>query len=52
MPTPKSVDDDLAELPDDSRAALEQLRPTIRAAAPRATETISYQMPTFKIDGR
>jgi uncharacterized protein YdhG (YjbR/CyaY superfamily) len=49
---PTSVDDYLGTLPDESRAALEQLRKTIKAAAPEATETISYQMPAFKDNGR
>jgi uncharacterized protein YdhG (YjbR/CyaY superfamily) len=47
-----SVEDYLAALPEAPRAALEKLRATIRAAAPDATETISYQMPAFKQDGR
>jgi uncharacterized protein YdhG (YjbR/CyaY superfamily) len=47
-----SVEDYLAALPKEQRAALEKLRTTIRAAAPEATETISYQMPAFKQDGR
>jgi len=42
MAAPTSVDDYLAALPAESRAALEKLRKTIRAAAPEATETISY----------
>jgi len=42
----------LASLPDRQRVALEALRATIRAAAPDATEAISYQMPAFKQDGR
>ena len=46
------VEDYLAALPDEQRAALEKLRKTIKAAAPQATETISYQMPAFKQDGR
>ena len=50
MPSP--VDDYLDGLPEPSRAALEQLRRTIRAAAPHATETISYKIPTFKDHGR
>jgi uncharacterized protein YdhG (YjbR/CyaY superfamily) len=49
---PSSVEEYLASLPQDKRAALERLRATIRAAAPEATETISYQMPAFKVDGR
>jgi len=52
MAAPTSVEDYLAALPDKSRAALEKLRKTIRAAAPEATETISYQMPAFKDHGR
>src|SRR5881628_3053799 len=52
MTAPTSVEDYLAGLPEAPRAALEKLRKTIRAAAPKATETISYQMPTFKQDGR
>jgi len=52
MSGPSTVDDYLADLPDDVRAALEQLRRTIKAAAPDTTETISYQMPTFKYRGR
>jgi uncharacterized protein YdhG (YjbR/CyaY superfamily) len=49
---PTSVEAYMATLPADSRAALEKLRKTIRAAAPEATEAISYQMPAFKQDGR
>ena len=49
---PKSVDDYLARVPDEARATLEKLRQTIRAAAPKAVEVISYQIPTFKLDGR
>ncbi len=52
MAAPTSVEDYLAALPEGSRAALEKLRKTIRAAAPEATETISYQMPAFKDHGR
>jgi uncharacterized protein YdhG (YjbR/CyaY superfamily) len=52
MAGPTSVEDYLASLPEAPRAALEKLRDTIKAAAPQATETISYQMPTFKDHGR
>lgn len=52
MAGPTSVEDYLAALPEEQRAALEKLRKTIKAAAPEATETISYQMPTFKDQGR
>lgn len=42
------VDAYLAAVPAGPRAALQHLRATIRAAAPHATETISYQMPAFR----
>lgn len=48
----ESVDGYMATLPDDRRAAMESLRQTIRAAAPAATEAISYNMPAFRLDGR
>lgn len=52
MTSASSVDEYLAGVPAAERAALEDLRATIRAAAPDAVETISYQMPTFKHRGR
>jgi uncharacterized protein YdhG (YjbR/CyaY superfamily) len=52
MAAPISVDDYLAGLPDERRAAMEELRQTIRAAAPEATETIAYQMPALRTDGQ
>jgi len=52
VPTPTSVEDYIAGLADDRRAGIEELRRTIRAAAPDAGETISYQMPTFTSRGR
>lgn len=47
----KTVDEYLAALPEDARATLEKLRKTIKAAAPKATEVISYQMPGYKYHG-
>ncbi len=49
---PKDIDDYLARLDGDKRAALEKLRATIKAAAPKAEECISYQMPAFRWNGR
>ena len=47
------VDDYMAELPDDRRAVMEQLRGAIRAAAaPEAVEAIAYNMPAFRLHGR
>jgi uncharacterized protein YdhG (YjbR/CyaY superfamily) len=47
----KSVDDYLASQPEAARAVLEKVRTTIRKALPGADETISYQIPTYKLDG-
>ena len=52
MDGPASVDAYLAGLPDAPRRALEDLRRTIRAAAPEAEETIAYDMPAFRLGGR
>ncbi len=45
---PKTIDEYLAALSDDKRAALEKLRKAIQAAAPKAEECISYQLPAFR----
>jgi uncharacterized protein YdhG (YjbR/CyaY superfamily) len=47
----RTIDEYLAALSDDKRAALEKLRKTIRAAAPKAEECISYQLPAFRLNG-
>jgi uncharacterized protein YdhG (YjbR/CyaY superfamily) len=47
----RTVDDYLAALPEEARATLEKLRKVIKAAAPNATEGISYQMPMYKQHG-
>ncbi len=51
MSTPATVEDYLATLPEERRAVMEQLRQAIKAAAPDATEQISYQMPAFRSHG-
>ena len=48
---PKTIDDYLASLREDQRAALEKLRRTIRAAAPKAEECISYQICAYRYNG-
>jgi uncharacterized protein YdhG (YjbR/CyaY superfamily) len=48
----RSIDEYIEEFPPDSRRVLEELRSTIRAAAPGATETMSYAIPTFDLNGR
>jgi uncharacterized protein YdhG (YjbR/CyaY superfamily) len=47
----KNVDEYLAMFPASVQKTLEQLRKTIKAAAPKADEVISYQMPAFKYLG-
>jgi uncharacterized protein YdhG (YjbR/CyaY superfamily) len=49
---PKTIDEYLAGVSDDKRAALQKLRKTIRAAAPKAKECISYHIPAFRLGGR
>jgi uncharacterized protein YdhG (YjbR/CyaY superfamily) len=48
---PKTIGEYLAALSDDKRAALEKLRKTIRTAAPKAEECISYQLAPFRQNG-
>ena len=50
-PPAASIDDYLSKLPAEQRLALETLRGQIRAVVPRAEETISYGLPTFKLNG-
>ena len=48
----ETIDDYLAGVRDKAhRGALEKLRMQIRAAAPKAEECISYQIPTFRQNG-
>ena len=47
-----TVDEYLASLSGDKRAALEKLRKDVRAAAPGAEECISYNVPGFRLGGR
>jgi uncharacterized protein YdhG (YjbR/CyaY superfamily) len=51
-PKPRTVDEYLAGLNSDQRAALEKLRKTIRAVAPKAEECISYGLAAFRLNGR
>jgi uncharacterized protein YdhG (YjbR/CyaY superfamily) len=46
-----SIDEYITTFPEDVQATLQELRATIKAAAPDATEKISYQMPTFYLKG-
>jgi uncharacterized protein YdhG (YjbR/CyaY superfamily) len=49
---PRSVEAYLAAAPKEHRAALMKLRQTIKAAAPKATESVSYGMAGFKQNGK
>ena len=51
-PAAKDVDAYLAAAPAEAQPMLAQLRKLIRAAAPKAQETISYQIPAYKYEGR
>lgn len=47
----KSIDEYIAQFPDNIKEKLNMIRKTIRHAAPEAIEKISYQMPTFYLNG-
>jgi uncharacterized protein YdhG (YjbR/CyaY superfamily) len=47
----KTIDEYLAALPADKRTALDKLRTTIRSAAPKAEECISYGICAFRLNG-
>ncbi|MFZ1771225.1 MAG: DUF1801 domain-containing protein [Caldilinea sp.] len=51
QPAPKTIDEYIAGFSPEVQTILQTLRATIRAAAPDATETINYQMPTFTLHG-
>jgi uncharacterized protein YdhG (YjbR/CyaY superfamily) len=51
MAGPTTVDEYMAALPDERRAAMTDLRRTVNAAAPGATESIAYQMPALRSHG-
>ena len=46
-----SIDEYIATFPKDIQKILQELRATIKAAAPDSEEKISYQMPTFFMNG-
>ncbi len=49
---PNTIDEYIQTFPEDIQSILEKMRQSIRKAAPDAVEAISYQMPTFKLNGR
>jgi uncharacterized protein YdhG (YjbR/CyaY superfamily) len=46
-----TIDEYIATFPEEVRIILQEVRATIKAAAPDAAEKISYQMPTFFLKG-
>ena len=48
---PKNIDEYIAGFPPEVQEILQKIRMTIRKAAPKAEEAISYMMPTFKLHG-
>jgi uncharacterized protein YdhG (YjbR/CyaY superfamily) len=49
---PKTIDEYLAAVSPNKRAALKKLRKAIKSAAPKAEECISYQIPAFRLNGK
>jgi len=49
---PTTIDEYLAPLPADQRAALQKLRKAIKAAAPKAEECINYGLAAFRLNGK
>lgn len=51
-PKPNNIDEYIAGFPAETQKALKLIRATIRKAAPKAEETISYAIPAYKLDGK
>lgn len=49
--TPKDIDDYIDRFPKEVQQLLQQMRTTIKRAAPKAEETISYGIPAFRLKG-
>src|SRR5438270_10268173 len=50
--TASSIDEYIAEFPPESQRVLKEMRALVRLSAPDATETISYAIPTFDLNGK
>lgn len=48
----QTIDEYIQTFPEGTQKILQKVRKTIRKAAPEAVEAISYQMPTFKLNGK
>ena len=49
---PSSIDEYIAGFPENVQKILQEVRAVIRNTAPEAVETISYDMPTFNLNGK
>ncbi len=49
---PNNIDEYIASFPKDTQKLLQQIRATIKKAAPGAQEIISYAMPAFSLNGK
>lgn len=52
MQSCKNIDEYISNYPKDIQEILEKFRFIIRSIAPKANETISYGIPTFKLNGK
>jgi uncharacterized protein YdhG (YjbR/CyaY superfamily) len=50
--TPTSIDEYIADFPEEIQSLLNQIRYTIKQAAPDAEESIGYGMPAYKTHGK
>lgn len=48
----KNIDEYIKNFPSGVQKKLQQIRKIVQKLAPTATETISYGMPTFKVNGK
>ena len=49
---PRTIDEYLAGLSAENRAALQKVRRAVHAAAPKAEECIAYGIPAFRLNGK
>ncbi len=52
MDKPKSTDEYISSFPAATQILLQEVRETIKSAAPNANESISYGMPAYKLNGK
>ena len=50
--SPRTIDEYISDFPADVQEVLQKIRGTIKKAAPKAEEAISYKMPSFNLDGQ